>query len=328
MANEHGPPAQLIAELAALKSRMVHEQEVRLRGKHLEPALCQRVRQPRTLPSYLRHALPQVVLVLHGRRSHRLGERTYAEGVEAEANVLHVADKLGRADSETDVGAGQVARLRKRLHDHHVRAFPHQGHAGFRTIVDIGLVHHHKAIRVGLGNSPHVVRAHRQTRRCIRVREHHSPLELTEALNIKREVVAQGHRRSRKAERCRIVAVKPIGDVGKAQRIPFFEGREEQEAKHFIAAVADKYRLLIDPQRTGHGCLKRPSVRVGIEAEALHQSVAQGLAHPRRRGHRRLVRVQLDETGPRLLARHIGRNPLVALCQISAHAIRLPQACA
>ena len=226
------------------------------------------------------------------------------------------------ANRDTDAQTGQRARLGQCLAHQQVRIAVDQLDRRLAAEVDVGLVHQHHGIRIGLQQLLDGRQTQNATGRSIGIGEDDAAIGARIILDANLELLIQSDRLERNAVQTAVHRVEAVGHVGEQQRFAVLKQAMEGMRQHFVGAVADKHLRRAHTVVIGHGLLQAVTVRIRVQTQAVIQLGLHGRNRLGRRAIGILVGIELDQLGQLgLLTRHIGHQILDEGTPEFAHAV-------
>ncbi len=150
---------------------MTGEDEVGCRWQHLEAQRRHRGNHCLATGDHLLASLLEVFTILERRGGAGNGDAIQRIGVEAVLDALQRLDQIRMPNRQTNAQTGQRTRLGQRLGHQQVRIAIDQCNGRLAAEIDVGLVHQHHGIGIGLQQSLDGVQTQHTSGGCVGVGE-------------------------------------------------------------------------------------------------------------------------------------------------------------
>ena len=205
-----------------------------------------------------------------------------------------------------DPQSGQRARLGQGLADQQVRVLVHQTDRRFTAEVDIGFIHQHHGVRVGLEQTLDRLQGQPAASRRIGVGEDNAAVGPHVIVHANLELLIQRHLHKVDAIQAAVHRVEAVADIRKQQRLAVLEQAVEGVRQHLVGTVTDKYLSGLHAVIVSDRLFQAVAVRVRVQAQVVIDLGLHGGDGLGRRTIGVFVGVELDQLGQfRLLTWHI-----------------------
>ncbi len=195
-----------------------------------------------------------------------------------------------------------------------------QRHHRLTAEVDISLVDDHHRISVSAQQALDFGNRNKTPGRSVGIRKHDAAIGFQIIIDCDFKGSVQRYLLVRNVVEAAVHRIKTVGDVRKQYRRFVFQQAEEHMRQHFVGTVADKHMIRGQAVAFGNCSAQAVAGGIRIQAQRVADFSAQSLQHASTRAIRAFIGIELDQIGEfRLLARHIGRQPLHHLAPVTAH---------